>query len=263
MPPLSQRRKRSKAAESVAGASAEAEEGVVITAAEYRELEELRVWRAALLAPIKAESVYDMKDADSKAQLGRDMWLGDFGASMAGLREANSELVSVLLAQVTNLRSEVTAHSTEKKERHVDGLLLDICRSQNKNRVPLIAAATSLLSEVNKVAREVHDASALFHSGTTMSEKWTTDFCAVAMAARPPPDYDVIPDVVVCCFDNLSMQIDYKSYASDGWPPPRHDQLVFMPASAPPRTHARCRRNWYAAPYAPACIYAFARTHTH
>ena len=48
-----------------------------------------------------------MKDADSKAQLGRDMWLGDFGASMAGLREANSELVSVLLAQVTNLRCDL------------------------------------------------------------------------------------------------------------------------------------------------------------
>jgi hypothetical protein len=52
--------------------------------------------------------------------------------------------------------------------------------------------------------------------GTTMSEKWTDEFCCMAMRHRPPPDYEVVPGIVACCFDNLSMQIDYKSYASEG-----------------------------------------------
>jgi hypothetical protein len=206
--------KRSKAAESRGkGGDNSAEDGIEM--ADLRELEQARSLQAALFSPINSKSVYNMRVKGDKERLARDLWTADFEASMAGLREANPELLAVLRAQISN-KSDATAYGLLADERHLDGVLLDLCRAQNAFAVPLIAAATSLLGEVNKTAREVHDASAMFHMGTTMSEKWTGDFCSLAMSMRPPPPYEIIPDVVVCVFDNLSMQIDYKSYASDG-----------------------------------------------
>ena len=205
---LAQKKKRSKAAE-----SRSEEDGIELT--DLRELEESRKLAAALFSPINSASVYNMRMEGDKVRLAHDLWVGDLEASMAGLREANPELVSVLRAQISNT-SKLTARGQLADERHIDGILLDVCRAQNSFKVPLIAAATSLLGEVNATAREVHDASALYHLGTTMSEKWTGDFCDLAMTVRPPPEYEILPDVVVCCFDNLSMQIDYKSYASGG-----------------------------------------------
>jgi hypothetical protein len=199
--------KRSKATKSTS------EEGGV-EMADLREREQSSML-AALFSPINGASVYNMRVEGDKARLARDLWVGNFEASMAGLREANKEFVEVLRAQISN-SSKQTERSLLADERHIDGILLDACRAQNQFRVPLVAAATSLLGEVNKTAREVHDASALYHMGTTMSEKWTEDFCVLAMTVRPPPAYVILAGVVVCCFDNLSMQIDYKSYASQG-----------------------------------------------
>lgn len=48
------------------------------------------------------------------------------------------------------------------------------------------------------------------------AENWVISFLPVAMAQRPPPDFETILGVAVCCFDNLSMSIDYKSYSSQG-----------------------------------------------
>ena len=38
----------------------------------------------------------------------------------------------------------------------------------------------------------------------------------VASACRPAMAEETIPGVVCCCFDNLSMKIDYSSYSSEG-----------------------------------------------
>ena len=213
--PLARVPKRSKAAERGASGSADGADDEGIELADFCELERSRALIGALYSPINSSSVYNMMHEGDKARLAADLWTGDFGKSMAGVREANQEFVSVLRAQITN-STRPTAQGLLADERHIDGILLDVVRSQNCFCVPLVAAATSLLGEVNKTAREVHDASAVFHMGTTMSEKWTEDFCCLSMRHRPPPDYETLPGVVVCCFDNLSMQIDYKSYASEG-----------------------------------------------
>ena len=49
-----------------------------------------------------------------------------------------------------------------------------------------------------------------------MSERWVEDFLPVAREQRPPPQGNMIEGVVVKTFDNLSMDVDYKSYSSDG-----------------------------------------------
>ena len=57
---------------------------------------------AALFSPINGASVYNMRVEGDKARLARDLWVGNFEASMAGLREANKEFVEVLRAQISN-----------------------------------------------------------------------------------------------------------------------------------------------------------------
>merc|ERR1719230_1084283 len=105
---------------------------------------------------------------------------------MAQLREQNAALVAVLEAQLIN-SSDITEHSEEARTRHVDGMLLDICRAQNQNSVPVISAAQSVLGEFNHVAREYHDSIALYHRGAALSEKWVRDFLEAARKWRPPP----------------------------------------------------------------------------
>ena len=49
-----------------------------------------------------------------------------------------------------------------------------------------------------------------------MSERWVTDFLPIANTCRPAPAEVTIPGVMCCCFDNLSMKIDYSSYSTEG-----------------------------------------------
>jgi hypothetical protein len=169
----------------------------------------------ALYSPVNSAGVYDTRVAGEKERLARDLWAGDFAASMAELRANNAELVAVLRAQISN-QSDVTAHSVTATERHIDGVLLDTVRAQNMFKVPLITAATSLICEVNKTSREYHDFVSRYHMGAAMSERWVTEFLPVANACRPTASEDMIPGVMCTCFDNLSMKIDYSAYSTEG-----------------------------------------------
>ena len=116
----------------------------------------------------------------------------------------------------------MTEHSLLTSERLIDGILLDTCRAQNMFKIPLTTAGLSIMGECNKIAREYHDATSALHRGAATSESWVTGagqtpgILSIAMAQRPGPEWEAIVDVVVCCFDNLSMKIDYKSYCSEG-----------------------------------------------
>ena len=112
--------------------------------------------RRLLMQPLQSEGLYNMHEADEKARLARDLWKGDFSASMLLLRDQNPQLVEVLRAKLAN-SSDATRSRVAAVERYIDGVLLDLCRAQNMFKIPLLTAATSLMCEVNKTAREYHD----------------------------------------------------------------------------------------------------------
>jgi len=179
------------------------------------QLEELQDRFDRLFAPVENKFLYDMRMPGEKERLGVDLWSGKLAGSIGDLRAANPELVALLRAKMSNT-SRATEHARAAEERHLDGILADISRGQNMHKIPLLTAATSLLGEANKTSREYHDAIATYHLGAACSEKWVDDFLKMANALRPPPPWQTLHGVAVCCFDNLSMNIDYKSYSSDG-----------------------------------------------
>lgn len=169
----------------------------------------------ALHSSFVATGIPNMRIAGDRRRLAEQLYSGNYMVSMQTLRENNPELVVVLTAQLTNASTE-TEHSELARARHVDGMLLDICRAHNKDTIPVLTAAMSLLGECNHVSREYHDALALYHRGAALSEKWVRDFMAEARTWRPPPSDASIAGVAVAVFDNLSMKVDYSSYSTQG-----------------------------------------------
>ena len=137
--------------------------------------------------------------------------------SMAVLREDNAALVSVIAAQIANGHDRrASTNQLATKERILDGILLCIVRAQSKFKMPLATAALSVLAETNLVPREFWLAVRAFFHGAVACESWVADILEVARSLRPPPNYETLPLVNVCVFDNLSMQMNYGSYMREG-----------------------------------------------
>jgi hypothetical protein len=218
---------------SVAGSSAATAEDEGIELQTLRSsVDELQLERESLFSPIKSETVYNMMLPGEKERLAADLWAGKLKSSLSELRAANPHLEQLLTAAMTNSSPE-TARSIVASARHIDGILVDICRGQNMHKVPLLTAAMSVLGEMNAVHREYHDAVSAFHMGATCAEKWVRDFLKVARTLRPAPPWTPMPDVAVCVFDNLTMQVDFKSFSSEGEAGRREDMTNWFYTPVP------------------------------
>ena len=225
--------KKRRAASSSSGAVEEHEwdAGIELTDLKRRN-DELNVEIDELHSPFNATSVPNMKQADDRQQLALSLYAGNYGESMKRLREDNAVLITMLGAQIAN-QSDETETLLNNRARLIDGMLLDICRAQNINSIPVLTAAMSILGEFNHIPREYHDTLALYHRGAALSEKWVRDFMTDARAWRPPPIYDAIPGVVVAVFDNLSMKVDYSSYSTEGETGRKLDMTNWLSTTVP------------------------------
>ena len=143
----------------------------------------------ALRRPIQSNSlmgVFNMQNAEEKAQLAVQIWTADLGTTMAKLRDANADLVDIHREQMANASTQ-TEITRIHKEKQLDGILLNIVRGQNIHKVPLITAALSITCESNLVKREFHDSISFLMKGALMSETWVQSFMDQAARSRPAP----------------------------------------------------------------------------
>jgi hypothetical protein len=168
-----------------------------------------------LHAAFQHAGIADTRISAERRRLAEHLYNGNYIDEMVMLREQNKELVVVLHDQLVNTSDE-TEHLLAARARAVDGVLLDLCRAQNKFLVPVLSAGMSILGEFNHVAREYHDSLAIYHRGAALSEKWVREFLEDARAWRPPATEPMIEGLSVTVFDNLSMKVDYSSYSSQG-----------------------------------------------
>jgi hypothetical protein len=229
MPPAFTHKKRKGS-----GPSAPPDEDVELT-----ELTDLRLKVGVLTAeqedlrsPFNSEGAANMKSAGDRRRLLIELWKGNYSASSQRLRDNNIALVATLYAQLEN-KSDQTDSLLHARDRMVDGMLLDICRGQNQNMVPVLSAAMSILGEFNHIPREYHDSLALYHRGAALSEKWVRDFLVEARAWRPDPPFEVLLGVPVAVFDNLSMKVDYSSYSSGGETGYKLDMTTWLSTPVP------------------------------
>ena len=188
----------------------------VVTEVELVEMSAASTWLKPLCSPFNSPSLacYDMDRPSDRLQLCRDIWRRPFQESLVALMEANPALVAVLREQLRN-ESKVTDTLVVSKERLLSGILLCIARAQSQKKMPLITAALSILSESVGTPRLYHNALAAYFKGAAASETWVEQFLVEARAHRPPPTQLTIRGVAIATFDNLSMNVDYKSYMTD------------------------------------------------
>jgi hypothetical protein len=148
-------------------------------------------------------------------QLASDLWTQPFENSLISLRIANSHLVGVLEAQIRN-QSKVTESFVASKSLFIDGMLMDLCRAQSQKKVPLLTAALGILGEANKIPRDYHDWVAAYHRGAAPSEKWVDDIIILTRDMRPPAVDICLTGIAVATFDNLTMNVSYQSYVTEG-----------------------------------------------
>ena len=123
------------------------------------ELMTLRQWRDQLLRPISVAGAFNLLDNSHKLELARQLWTGDYLASLSGLREGNNILVEVLQSQISSTHDRRASEDhLLRKQRLVDGALLNLVRGQSKFNMPLVSAALSVLAVANQVPREFQTA---------------------------------------------------------------------------------------------------------
>ena len=181
------------------------------------ELQRLRAFEQALTSPLALGMTFNMNDAAEKRELARQLWMGDYKESLCELRRANPVMVEVLGAQITNSfdRRASDAH-LEAKSRLVEGILMCMARAQSKFNMPLITAALTVLSAADRVPVDFHEAVRQFFNGALATPTWCDSLLLVAHDLRPPPSFEPLPGVAIAVFDNLSMQMNYGSYYTNG-----------------------------------------------
>ena len=201
----------------VGGGSGDSDAGIELT--DFKEMARLQAEQlAAIHSPINSkatENVYDMQKADERERMAVNIWTADFADCMVQLRADNRELMTVLAAQTANTTTQ-TEISMIHKARQLDGVLLNMVRAQSIHKVPILTVANSLMCEANLVKREFHDSISFLMKGALMSESWVEKFMKQAAVLRPPPANPMIPGVMVTVFDNLTMNVAYKSMCVGG-----------------------------------------------
>ena len=104
------------------------------------ELSDLRARAADLEAasqPLQVDRcrfIYNLDNAVEVEQMAHDIWREPYEGSLRELRECNSELVNVLKGCTRN-QSKQTASAMENKAHLLDGVLLNLCRTQSQKRM--------------------------------------------------------------------------------------------------------------------------------
>ena len=92
-----------------------------------------------LHAAFRHAGIADTRIHTERRRLAEHLYNGNYLDEMVRLREQNKELVLVLHDQPVNTSDE-TEHLLAARARAVDGVLLDLCRAQNKFLVPVLSA---------------------------------------------------------------------------------------------------------------------------
>ena len=126
---------------------------------------------AALHSPINSatDHIFNMQKPGELERMVKEIWTVDFAESMVSVRNANSEIVTVLRDQTSNTtpRTEIAiAH----KEHLLDGLLLNIVRGQSIHKVPVLTLALSIMCEAHLMKRELHDSISFVMKGALLAE---------------------------------------------------------------------------------------------
>lgn len=146
------------------------------------------------------------------------LWTGDYSEALASLSACNPESSKLFRLMTTNTyvpRQDASKiHNEQRASREFEAIFTMLCRMQSQKKIPMLTVLLTLRAYKVKCHSRLADALAFFFRGALMSDAWTEKLIKRAVEFDPGPGYEVLDGVSACMFDNLTIRVGYKSYAT-------------------------------------------------
>lgn len=201
---------------------------------------EVANYRAMLQSMQKLTLSSFVFDADSTEDIDRLinlLWTGNFKEALNSLSKANPEVTSLFRIMTRNTYKPSTEQAKCRNERddkyELEAIFAMLCRKQSRKNIPLLTVILSLRAYKVKCHSRLEEAITCFFRGALMSISWTEKLIARALELDPGPSYESLPGVGACLFDNLTIKVAYKSYATQNTAGHRLDMTNWAQVAVP------------------------------
>jgi hypothetical protein len=174
-------------------------------------LQDLRLRHNRILKPQPCAFSYDMsKGIVEKHRLIDALWACNYAHCVGSLLAENSELSQLLRSAVANTYQP---HDEElfmvKQDLKLENIIATLYRTQNQQFMPIFI----ILRSVYAYHHGMHRVSWEFESALRLlaSYKWTDELISMSIKRNPGAPFKALGFVTAACFDNFTVQVDYKS----------------------------------------------------
>jgi len=175
------------------------------------------IQRACTLNISDNPALFDLSDKEDEARLIRLLWTGDYASSLTALSASCPELCALLSAATNNtyrpiaIRREIHA---QHRLHMMEGVFSIMHRRRSQNHTSLVCVLLSLKANKCRVQHAFLESITTFFRGALMSFDWTEKFIPRAIALDPGTPFLTVPGLFLSAFDNLTIQVGYKAYAT-------------------------------------------------
>ena len=181
---------------------------------------------------------FHMFEDGSRERLVDVLWSNEWIAGVANrFSDANPALRFLFEQQLVDDQTETTRFRELHGQSRWEAVMSALFRARSQRLVPVEIAAMSVMWLYYKVPQPIWRATCYF-GRSIMSSVWAEELCDLAMQRDPGPTYKIVEGLTAAVFDNLSMQVEYSSFATGGAAGHRIEMTnwasVFLPAAAMP-----------------------------
>ena len=181
-------------------------------------------------------------DPGAKLALIDALWTGTWMAGVASrFADSNPAMRYLLELQQVDEDSGPTVFRPLVGQSRWEAVLAAIFRARTQHNVPIETAAMSISWLYYRVPKPIWS-SMMYFGRAVMSRSWTEELCDAAVERDPGPNYPTAEGISAAVFDNLMMNVGYKSYATGGQAGVKIEMTnwatVFLPRAAMPTAYA-------------------------
>ena len=167
----------------------------------------------------RAPFVFDARSEEDRERLIKLVWSGDYKEALMSPEQYNpaaAHLLGMLTSNAYQPKPRFVEVAARNRTNLFAGVFSVLTRTQSKDNILLLPVLLGMQAYAMKVQTRFMDSVTCFYRGATLHEKWIEQFIADAVKRDPGPTYETLDGVGLAVFDNLTIQVGYKSYSADG-----------------------------------------------
>lgn len=160
--------------------------------------------------------VFDVSTADSQMErirLARMVWDATIEINGEGSLTKSNPAIGQLLSVITanSYRDRGSEQASKTAALRIESILACLARVQSQKKHTLLCTRFSLGAFRAQLPRDLWQMLHTVCPGIVASVNWTDEFIQYAQSFRPTANYEVLPGVGACMFDNYSRKCLYSS----------------------------------------------------